>query len=92
MAIERSQVKKEYTWATEDIFAGIEEWNAAYDKLASQIDYKRFAGKLGNKETFLEYCRADEALVSDFEKLAIYAHLKHDEDPNTLRLWRAFTS
>ena len=80
MAKERSQVKKEYTWATEDIFAGIEEWNAAYDKLASQIDYKRFAGKLGNKETFLEYCRADEALVSDFEKLAIYAHLKHDED------------
>ncbi|MBQ7164611.1 MAG: oligoendopeptidase F [Clostridia bacterium] len=80
MPKERSQVKREYVWATEDIFGSTEEWNAAYDKLAAAIDYKKFTGKLGDKKIFLEYCKKDEAVASEFERVAIYAHLKHDED------------
>ncbi len=80
MPKERSQVKPEYIWATEDIFATTVDWTATYDKVDKMIDYKRFIGKLGNKEDFLEYCKADAAVAYDVEKLAVYASMKHDED------------
>ncbi len=78
--MDRSKVKKEYIWATEDIFASVEEWNETYKKVEDSIDYKRFEGKLGEVNVFLDYCKTDEKIAYDFEKLAVYAHIKHDED------------
>ena len=80
MPKERSEVKKEYTWATEDIFPSIEDWRAAYKNLEPEIDFLKYSGKLGNKSDFLNYCKADEAVVYKLEKLGIYASMKHDED------------
>ncbi len=80
MPKERSQVKKEYTWATEDIYPSLADWYAAYDNAVKLVDFSRFKGKLGNKESFVAYCKADEEINVEFSKLWIYASLKHDED------------
>ena len=80
MPIERSQVKKEYIWDIEDIFETVEDWNRTYDDVLHAISFSRFQGKLGSKEGFLAYCKADEKVIYDFERLSVYAFMKHDED------------
>jgi len=80
MPKKRSEVKKEYTWATEDIFATVEEWNQTYDKVDASINFASFAGKLGTKEGLLSFLKAEAEVSLDFERLFIYAHMKQDED------------
>ena len=80
MPLERSQVKQEYIWNIEDIYPSIEAWNEAYDKVKASIAFSQFAGKLGNKEDFMAYCKAEAAVAYEFERLSVYAFMKHDED------------
>ena len=55
MSKNRSEVKKEYRWATEDMFATIKEWNETFEKVDKAIDFKKYQGKLGNKADFLAF-------------------------------------
>lgn len=80
MPLERSQVKKEYIWDIEDIFSSPSAWNEAYEKVKNSISFSQFAGKLGNKQDFLAYCKAEAAVAYEFERLSVYAFMKHDED------------
>ena len=80
MSKNRSEVKKEYLWATEDMFASLKEWNDTFEKVDKAIDFKKYQGKLGNKADFLAFCKEEEKVLYDFEVLSVYAFMKHDED------------
>ena len=76
----RDQVKKEYVWATEDIYPSLEDWSAAYDNTLKKIDFARFMGKLGDGFSAYAYFKAADEVECEIGKLAVFAHMKHDED------------
>ncbi|MBR4434515.1 MAG: oligoendopeptidase F [Clostridia bacterium] len=78
----RSEVQKEYTWATEDIFASDELWEKALDELRSipekLIAYK---GKLGGSaQALYEYFLLRDDNSIKVGRVGNYASLKADED------------
>lgn len=78
--MKRSEVKTEYKWKIEDIFATDEEWEKEFARLEKQIDFSKYAGKLGDRETLLQFFKADDEFGKSFDKVAVYASMKHDED------------
>ena len=60
----RSEVRKEDTWALEDMYADRQAWETAFagaKELAEQA--ASYAGKLGESaENLFDYCRLDEEL------------------------------
>ncbi len=71
---------KKYTWALEDIYADINEWNKDFDSLKNQMDFSEFKGKLGEKQGFLACMKKQEEVGRIIEKLGVYATMKHDEN------------
>ena len=80
-----------YKWATHEIFSSDEEWNKEFEKLKGQLDFSVFRGKLGQKEQFLSCMKAQEKTSRIFEKLSVYAMMKHDEDTKNA-LYDSFNS
>lgn len=78
----RSEVDKQYTWATEDLFATDELWEEALAR-AKEIpqELQKFCGKLSSDaDTLLAYFRYVDQVTIDIERLANYAMRKSDED------------
>ncbi len=69
-----------YRWATEEIYSSDEAWNKEFDLLKTQLDFSVFRGKLGEKSQFLACMKEQERVGRIFEKLSVYAMMKHDED------------
>ena len=69
-----------YRWATEEIYSSDEAWNKEFDQLKEQLDFSVFRGKLGEKSQFLACMKEQERVGRIFEKLSVYAMMKHDED------------
>ena len=69
-----------FRWATEQIYANDEAWQKEFDSLAEKLNFEKYRGSLGKKETFLECMKAQESLGRIFDKLSVYAMLKHDEN------------
>ena len=69
-----------YKWATEEIYNSDEAWNKEFDTLKGQLDFSVFRGKLGEKAQFLACMKEQERVGRIFEKLSVYAMMKHDED------------
>ncbi len=80
MALDRNQVPAERKWRVEDIFETVEAWNAMYAECEGELDFSEYAGKLNTVETVLSCMERMNALVLKLNKLAIYAHIRHDED------------
>lgn len=78
--MKRSEVKEEYKWKLEDIFASDEEWEKAFAKLDKEINFSQFAGKLNDSDTLLKFFKTDDEFAKTFDRLAVYASMKHDED------------
>lgn len=78
--MKRQEVKTEYKWKLEDIFASDEEWEKEFARLESGIDFSKYAGKLNDADTLLKFFKADDEFGIAFEKVAVYASMKHDED------------
>ncbi|MBD5632664.1 MAG: oligoendopeptidase F [Clostridia bacterium] len=78
--MKRSEVENRYKWAIEDIYATDEAWEKDFEKASKSLSFSKYAGKLGDKETLLKFLKADEEFCKLLEKLADYAHLRHDED------------
>lgn len=78
--MQRKDVKTEHKWNIEEIYANDGLWEKAADELAAKIDFGRYAGKLGDKKTLLQYHKATEEFEIGFERLVAYATLKRDED------------
>lgn len=67
-------------WATEEIFGGLDEWNREFEGLKTQCDFSKYKGKLNNAKLFLECMKAEEKVMRAYDKLSVYAMMKHDED------------
>ncbi len=78
--MKRSEVKEQYKWKTDDIFASDELWEESFAEAEKSLSFSRFAGKLNNSDTLLEFFKADDKFSIALEKLAIYANLRRDED------------
>jgi len=69
-----------YRWATEEIYASDDAWQKEFDDIAEKLNFDKYRGKLGQKQTFLECMKTQESLGRVFDKLSVYAMLKHDEN------------
>ncbi len=78
--MKRIEVKNQYKWKVEDIFSTDEQWEKEFAELEKQIDFSRFAGKLGDSDTLLKFFKADDEFGKRFDRLAVYASMKHHED------------
>ena len=78
--MKRNEVKTEYKWKLEDIFASDEEWEKEFARLEKQINFSKYAGKLNDSNTLLAFFKADDEFGKAFDKVAVYASMKHDED------------
>ncbi|MBQ1684887.1 MAG: oligoendopeptidase F [Clostridia bacterium] len=78
----RNEVKKEYTWALEDIFATDELWNEALEELRGVPEkISKFVGRLGESaETLYEYLRYSDEVEVKLVRAAEYCMRRADED------------
>lgn len=77
----REDIKEEFKWKIEKIYANIETWEKDFEELKGEaIKLKDYSGKLSNGEMILEYLKVNEKISRKAENLYIYAHLKSDED------------
>ena len=73
-------MEQKYTWATEEIFESVEKWEETFETIKKELNFDRFKGQLGNPEKFLECMKEQERVGRVFEKLSVYAMMKHDEN------------
>lgn len=80
--LKRSEVKQENTWDLEAIYADTAAWEADFDKVASMIPaLSAFQGRLGESgETLLAALKQRDEIYELFSQVAVYAHMKRDED------------
>lgn len=78
--MKRSEVKERYKWKIEDIFSSDEEWEKSFEKAEKSIDFEKYAGKLGDSDTLLKFYKHTDEFNKLFERLYVYAHMRHDED------------
>ena len=79
---QRSEIAKEDTWATEDLYASDEAWEQELATLsADQAELSAFAGKLGESaQQLLSFLTKMEQVDAKAELLANYCMRKSDED------------
>ena len=78
----RSEVEKEYTWATEDLYASDDAWYADLEE-AKKIKNKvsTFAGKLSSSaKIMLEFFEFKDEISIKADRIFSYAARKRDED------------
>ncbi len=78
--MERSEVKQQYKWKTEDIFDSDERWEEQYESTMNKISFSQFSGKLSDGDSLLSLLKLKDEIMKSAELLAVYALLKHDED------------
>ena len=78
----RSEVLKENTWATEDIFEADEAWEKAFEEAQAYPERAAaYAGKLSESAaTLYEYLASSDEIDLELTKLYSYAHLCSDVD------------
>lgn len=78
----RSDVEKQYTWATEDIFASDELFFEALEELRSMPDeIASYRGRLAESaETLYEYLKRSDECEVKISNLGMYCMRKADED------------
>ena len=78
--MKREQVKEKYKWKIEDIFSTDEEWEKCLERAEKSLDLAKYAGKLSSKTTLLKFLKENDAYSKTLERLAVYAHMRNDED------------
>ena len=78
----RDQIKKEDTWAIEDIFPSDRAWWDAFAQAKGYVDQvAAFRGRLGESgAVLLDFFRLNDAMSESFDALGNYAQRKGDED------------
>ena len=77
----RSEIPEKYKWNLGDIFASPADWEKAFASISKE--YKRlsdYQGKLGNRDTLLEFLRLSDEYDKVMEKLYCYAFMSYNED------------
>ena len=80
MSKDRNTVPASRKWRVEDIFPSIEAWEETYAACEAEINFSDFEGKLIDVETVLACMTRLNAVVLKLSHLAVYAHMRHDED------------
>lgn len=78
--MKRQDVKIEYKWKTEDLYATDAKWEEDYKKAQNIPAFSTFSGKLGDKNELLKFLRQNDEYCNLIERLAIYAQICNDED------------
>ncbi len=78
--MKRQDVKTERKWKVEDIYQSDELWEEDFKKALDIPDFAKYSGRLGDKSLLLQFFKEDDEYSKLIEKLAVYAHLRHDED------------
>lgn len=78
--MQRNEVPERNKWRIEDIYPDDEAWEKQYDWAMTHMDFAKYAGKLSDKAQLLEFMRVNDNYMKVCERLAVYAHMKHDED------------
>ncbi len=78
--MERSEVKTEYKWKVEDVFADDEAWEKAFAEVSGALDFSAYRGTLNTPENVLKYFKAEEEVEIKLLRVYLYAFLHHDED------------
>lgn len=77
----REQIDERFKWKVSDIIESDEAWQQAFEEVEAKIPaVAACQGKLGTKEGFAAYCRADEDLGILLGKVYLYAHMQKDAD------------
>ncbi len=83
--MERSEVKAEYKWKIEDIFATDEEWEQSFKETQKSINFAEFAGKLSDSGILLKLLKKIDAVSRLLDRLGVYANMRHDEDTSAAK-------
>ena len=78
--MKRQDVKTEYKWKTQDIFASDEKWEEEFKKAQNIPAFSKYSGKLGDKKQLLKFLRENDEYSKLIDRLAIYANICNDED------------
>ena len=78
--MKRQDVKTEYKWKTQDIFASDEKWEEDFKKAQNIPAFSKYSGKLGDKKQLLKFLRENDEYSKLIDRLAIYANICNDED------------
>jgi len=71
---------KKYLWATEEIYGSVSEWEKEFEEVKKRVSFEHYRGKLSNAQEFLACMKEQETVGRIFEKLSVYAMMKHDEN------------
>jgi len=78
--MKREQVKEQYKWKIEDIYKDDGQWEKDFEKAEKLLTFSKYSGKLGNADILSEFYSEMVEFNKLFERLAVYAHMRHDED------------
>jgi oligoendopeptidase F len=78
---ERSEIDKDYLWATETIFPNDAAWEAAFKAVEADIaKLAAYQGKLDDQKKLLEFLQLRDDIEPRFGKIYVYASLLSDQD------------
>ena len=78
--MKRQDVKTEYKWKTEDLYATDAKWEEDFKKAQNIPEFSKYSGKLSDKKELLKFLRENDEYSKLIERLIIYAHICYDED------------
>lgn len=77
----RNQIPEQYKWDLSHIFATTQDWENCFAELSAKYqDLASYQGKLGNKETLLQYLKASDQVDLKLSQLYCYAFMSYNED------------
>lgn len=77
----RDEIEEKYTWKTEDMISGKEEWDKLFETVKNGIpEITAFNGKLKDKMNILACLKATTKYEADLSRMFCYAHMKRDQD------------
>ena len=79
--VARNEIDNKYKWDLSPIFQNDDEVYKALDNVKPTLNVlKTYKGKLGNAKDFLEFLKLENKIGLEFEKIGVYAFLKHSEN------------
>ena len=78
----REQVKEQYTWNMEDMYATNEDWEKDYESSFQEMnELESYKGKLSSSEQVLaEFLGKYAKLAEKVEKIHVYANQRYHQD------------
>lgn len=77
----RDEIEEKYKWKVEKMYSSDEIWEEDFKAIKEHVsDLLKFKGKLNIGTELLNYLVSYEEMLSLFENLMVYAHLRSDED------------